>query len=324
MADEEKEDENLTAEDEDLAAEQFLILRGRYRYGGRNKTYGLLELIAADDDTKFSYTDLGSSSSEEVYELFLDVTNNEFRDSLAELVEIGNNQDRNISRSMRQNLSVPEIIDLLGKDSETEVKELIKEEIEDEVQEEIELEINWTFIEEDELLEIYPARFKDNEESREEGEEEIESLSDYEGGAGIDAGVKLNCSPVISAISGKLITSFEIGDEILVRITDSQKLDSELEDKIKVTNGLGVGTIEEIKYKEGTDRYNVLVELGDGVHGQLAVGPKVMLSYPEGEEDQMAEELAEVAEGNEDNNSALLFTIVALFIIIIILLLFFL
>ena len=322
---EEQNDETNSAEDE-VNEEEFLVIRGHYKYGGRNKTYGILELIGAADGSKFSYVDLGSSSAREIYDLFLDLDNSNFRDELQQLVEIGNAQDMNMKQKLRKNLIVQEMIDFLTAGQEEQVQELIKEKIEDEVQEEIDLEINWGFLSRSELVEIYPERFESDEDEAglDDLSEEGESLSDYDGssGEGLNAEMKLNCSPVISAISGKLITSFDIGDEILVRITDNRDLTGELENKIKVSNGLGVGTIKKIEYKEKIDRYNVLVELGESIYGQLAVGPKVMLSYPESKEGLSANDLNDEVNINDENNDMkLIITIVGLFVIIIILLL---
>ncbi|MBM7557496.1 hypothetical protein [Halanaerobacter jeridensis] len=307
--------------------EEFLVIRGRYKYGGRNKTYGIFELISEPAAAKFNYVDLGSSSTDEIYDLFLDLSNQEFRDELQQLVDIANSQDKNITKKMRKRLAAPEVMELLTEGQEEEAEELIKEKIEDEVQEEIQLELNWGFLSRSELIKIYPDRFEldDAEDSGGDlSDEELEGLSDYEGvEEGLNAEIKLNCSPVISAISGKLITSFDIGDEILVRITDRRDLTGELENKIKVSNGLGVGTIEKIEYKEEVDRYKVLVELGDRIYGQLVVGPKVMLSFPEAKGDVAASDLNnEVSSNSRDNNDTkLIVTIVGLFLIIIILLL---
>ena len=320
------EDTMNESDNEGENEEQFLVIRGNYKYGGRNKTYGIFELIGQGEEDRFNYVDIGSSSNDEIYGLFLDLDNEDFRDELASLVEIGNTHDRNISKEIRKNLSVLDIIDLLASGEENEVQELIRERVEDELQEEVELELNWSFLSRDELREIYPERFKIEDEGAGELEEDIESLSDYEGSnEDLDIEKKLNCSPVISAISGKLITSFEVGDEVLVRIADNQDLTAELKNKIRMSNGLGVGTIKEIDYKEGIDRYSVLVELGNKIYGQLSVGPKVMLSYPEQSGDSSGVDTGnETASSTTSDNVGVIVTIVALLSMIIILLLFFL
>jgi hypothetical protein len=196
------------------------------------------------------------------------------------------------------------------------------------------LELDWEIALQSDLVAVYPDRFKEteNDEASEEtgldlgeGESEesnSESLSDYGSeGLGLDIDLKLKCSPVISAISGKLITSFDVDDEILVRITDNSELNSELRDKIKTSKGLGVGTIAKIEYKEEVDRYRVLVELGSKIYGQLLVGPKVMLSHPESKADVAASDDKSSDLGGENNEVGVLFTIVGLFIVIIVLLL---
>lgn len=317
---------NDTQNVEQEEQEQILVIRGRYKYGGRNKTYGVLELIGEQDAANFSYIDLVSSSDNATYDLLLDLTNQDFRDQLQQLVKMANSQDENIIQQMRKNLSVAEILEILTDGQEEKLQEIIREKIEDEIQEEIELELNWGFLSRSELREVYPERFKTEDEATTDDltGEEMESLSDYEGSENeLNIEMKLNCSPVISAISGKLITSFSVGDEILLRITDKRELTGELKNKIKISNGLGVGTIKKIEYKEEIDRYSVLVELGNKIYGQLMVGPKVMLSYPEAKGDVAASDLnSETAQAGEDNNElGVVITVVGLFIVIIILML---
>ncbi|MGM0369726.1 MAG: hypothetical protein ACQEP9_04855 [Bacillota bacterium] len=313
--------------------EQFLVIRGRYKYGGRTKTYGIFELIGELESAKFNYVDLGSSSNNEsVYDLFLDLDNQNFNDNLKQLIALDNSQDKTICQELKKNLVVTKVVELLEDGQEEVVEKLIKEKIEDEVQEGIKLELDWEFASQSDLVAVYPARFKETEndgasekEDLDLGEGESEesnpdSLSDYGSeGLGLDIDLKLKCSPVISAISGKLITSFDVGDEILVRITDNSEVNSELRDKIKTSKGLGVGTIAKIDYKEEVDRYRVLVELGNKIYGQLLVGPKVMLSHPESKVDVAANDNKNIDENN--NEVGVLFTIIGLFIVIIILLL---
>ena len=316
----------VEGKEEQPEQEEFLILRGHYKYGGRNKTYGIFELIGERGTAKFNYVNLGSSTNYEVYQLFLDVNDQQFREKLEQLVAIDNTQDRTISREIKKELVLPEIIELLTTNNQDQVIQLIKEIIEDEMQEEIDLEINWEFISWSDLAAIYPERFNNDQDESEvkESSEELENLEglDNEGlSGGLDIDLKLNCSPVISAISGKLITSFNIGDEILVRITDNRDITGELKNKIKISNGLGVGTITEINYKEEVDRYNVLVQLGEKIYGQLVVGPKVMISSPESTSSNNADNDIDRSSAQNNNDSAIIFTVAGLLIIIIILLL---
>lgn len=322
------ENNGTQEEKEETMANDFLVIRGHYRYGGRNKTYGIFELIGNKDSSKFSYVDLGSTSNNEVYNLFLDLNNQDFRDDLQQLVKIGSKQDKIISQKIRKELSVGEIVENLTGGREENLKEVIREKIEDELQEEIELELNWGFLNKLELGKIYPDRFKvDEEEGNEDlDNKEVDSLSDYKGdedSGSLNIDLKLNCEPVISAISGKLISSFDIGDEMLVRITDQRELNKDLKDRIRVSNGLGVGTINKIDYKTEIDRYKVLVELGNEIYGQLVVGPKVMLSYPESKGNVISNDLkGESSQTNFDNGElGIIITIVGLFIVIIILVL---
>ncbi|MGM0501875.1 MAG: hypothetical protein ACQERJ_05055 [Bacillota bacterium] len=322
-ADEKEVEEN---EENEEVEQEFVVLCGHYKFGGRNKTYGIFELIGEQEAANFDYVNLGSSTKDEIYDVVLDITDQEFREQLKNVLAVDNSQDKKISREIKKNLIVTEVVELLTSDKEQQVKELIEEIIEDEQQEEIKLELKWDFISESELAAIYPEKFAKSEADEEEGSLGAgESLSDYssdEGlSSGLDVDLKLNCSPVISAISGKLITSFSEGDEILVRITDKRDLTGELKDRIKISNGLGVGTIEEIEYKEGVDRYQVLVQLGEKIYGNLTVGPKVMLSHPESQGNNIDGEDTSAGGAGMNNQQVVIFTIVGLFIVIIILLL---
>jgi hypothetical protein len=158
-----EETEEILEETEEKQ-EQFLVIRGRYKYGGRTKTYGIFELIGERESTKFNYVDLASSSNNDsIYDLFLALDNQNFSDDLKQLIALDNSHDKNISQELKKDLSVSKVVELLEAEQEEEVENLIKEKIEDEVQEGIKLELDWEIALQSDLVAVYPDRFKETE-----------------------------------------------------------------------------------------------------------------------------------------------------------------
>ncbi len=299
---------------------EYLFLKGKFTYGGRNKTYGLLSCIFDKETQELVRLDL--LEKDENFEFRLE-------SSLRSVAEFYRNQLTNYrSKQMAEKLSTSLTRNVIGKifteaqnDNLAAIKLIFQEKLEDIQQESIKFELEQEIISQRELEKIYPELFAVDEEEEteaaeaEEGLDRINEFSEEE--SGLDAQIELKCTPIISAIRGRRISQLDSGEKILVNISDKRSLGQDLRDLLERRNGAAVGTIEEIKYNEELDRYRVLVKFKRNIYGSLVVDPEVKITVIDDSEPVPTEESANLG-FKLDQDIILLFGGIGLIVIFLI------
>ncbi|GAB6138110.1 hypothetical protein [Halanaerobaculum tunisiense] len=258
----------------------YLWIKGKFNYGGRNKTYGLLSCIL--DLTEENMTGLDLLVTDEGIDIQLGV-------SLDQFIEVINNSitDYRSSKSKEKlvsSLTTAEIDQLLTAEERLEAAtEIFKEKLETIIQETIKINLELESITESEVKEKYPDLFTTEEPAEEEEqlEEAEEKEVEPEDDGLLNAKLVLKCSPVISAVRGKKITNLQLQDRVVVQVVDNRSVGQDIADLLQQERGQVTGVLEGIEYNQELDRYKISVRFKQNIYGKLVVDPEVKLAIPE-------------------------------------------
>ncbi|WP_041607853.1 hypothetical protein [Halobacteroides halobius] len=296
----------------------YLWIKGKFNYGGRNKTYGLVNLFI--DLEKEKLMDLKIAMVDKVIELGLGSNLNFFLETLDKIKT--DYRSQKAQEQLVSNFKASEIVRLLGAvdDNSSEVaKEIFKEKLEDITQEAINFKVKTKLFSRDELEESYPKLFDEDKKEVESQTEDETIENDQE--TKLDARIELKCSPVISAVAGKRITDLQLQDELVVQVKDDRDIGQDIAELLqKQGQDKVVGTIEEIKHDQELDRYHIVVKFKRNIYGKLVVDPEVKLTITEESRANVESREKSDSTFNLDQEELVLFAILGLIVIVIIIL----
>ncbi len=90
--------------------------------------------------------------------------------------------------------------------------------------------------------------------------------------------IYLETEPIISAVKGKTIDKFALGDLIPLKIVDDREAGKYLGQILSNDIGIAVATIKDFYFKELSERYMVTVEFGPKINGRFMIEPSVRLA----------------------------------------------
>ncbi|MCK8827200.1 hypothetical protein MWH25_05530 [Natroniella acetigena] len=255
----------------------FVIVHGKFNYGSlHNRVYGLLSIIADGKQGEFLKYELVLSNQRELLNINLDVNNNVFMKTLDNLApeKVINNQS--ISLELFSSFNPTEIFNLLElvqDKQKKEVKELIEEKLEDVLEENIDLEIYTNLTTKAQLKNFYSNLFPKQTPSL-EGEEASDEKEENDG---LGMEIRLNCIPIISPTQGQKASHLKIGDELVVRITDTREVGQYLAKLLQNSEGVTVGKVKNISFNQDSKRYLILIQFGPSIYGQVLVESEIKL-----------------------------------------------
>ncbi len=126
--------------------------------------------------------------------------------------------------------------------------------------------------------------------------------------------VLLKIEPILSPIKGTPVNELQIGDQIMVKITDEREIGNYLASLLGAKENENLipipTTIMEINRQEETGNIMIMVQFGPGIAGRMYVPPEIKLETP------LTEELAKLEEKD-------IFKMSSVWIIVLLLILFF-
>lgn len=272
---------------------KYLSIRADLSYEGANNSYGLLGIIISSDEELIEvdlavnyehiaieneYINIDLKGQGKLFREFLEERGKNYRSQIMKESLIESIDDSDLSA----------ILEVVEEDNQ-KVLEIINAKLENIIKETIEMNLFTEFISEDELRDIYPELFV--EEEAEEDDEESDNSDSRKVRVRISnirerstqkedqdlEEVYLKCSPVVSPVAGHSISHLGVGDQIFVTITDRSDQGRDLGKMIADRKGKASGYIEKIDYKKEVERYEVLIRFRDRIYGQFAVGAGVKI-----------------------------------------------
>ncbi|MGM0501438.1 MAG: hypothetical protein ACQERJ_02820, partial [Bacillota bacterium] len=260
---------------------KYIIIQGKFSYGGYHKYYGLFIFIADGKDGEVIKTDIIISSEAEDTNISLEVDSKVF---IKTINELDNNKSQQASqlRLLLNDTFNPaklfEILDMAKENDISGINQIIKIKLEEELEEKVDLRLRAKIKTEVQLRKMHPEFFSTEEEETEDEENEDSKL-------GIN--ITLNCIPIVSPTFGEKITNLDIGSQLLVKVVDQREVGQYLDKLLSSDVGAVAGTIEGIEYKEKSQRYSVLIRLSSNVYGKIYVESEIKLATPESEQQKM-------------------------------------
>ena len=298
---------------EQYVDKKYLIVKGKFNYGGYNKFYGLFTLIANGKQGEIIKSEIDISNQAEDSNISLRVDSNVFIKTINQFDSSNPNQASKLRLLLNNKLNPAKLFEFLEQAKDNDINQItqdLKDKFESEVEEEVELRLRAKAKTKTQLKKIHPELFGVEEE---EGAEEKE-----EGDSELGVNITLNCIPIVSPTFGYKITSLDIGSELLIKVVDQREMGQYLNNLLSSDVGAVIGTIEGIEYKEKSERYSVLLKLSSNVYGRIYIESEIKLATPESEQEKM-----EKLKAAEEDNSFIhqgLTTILLIGLIIILLL----
>mgnify|MGYP006288791659 CR=1 FL=1 len=299
---------------EQYVDKKYLVIQGKFNYGGYNKFYGLFVLIADGKEGEIMKTEIAISNQAEDTNISLRVDSNVFIKTLKQFDNNNPNQASKLRLLLNDNIKPAKLFEFLEQAKDNDINGItqdLKARFEREVEEEVELRLRAKAKTETQLKKLHPDFFEvDEEEDEDKGDDGDNKLG---------VNITLNCIPIVSPTFGYKITDLDIGSELLIKVVDQREMGQYLNNLLSSDVGAVVGTIEGIDYKEKSERYAVLLRLSSSVYGKIYIEPEIKLATPESEQEKM--EGLKAAEEDDDFISQNIITTTLLVGLIIILLL---
>lgn len=260
----------------------YIVIHAKLAYGGRNKNYGLADIVIDEINGEFIKLDIILSNREEV--VYIEAGSKAFVKVFSNASPKERFDGRKFKEHLLKAFSKYEIFligDLLREESYEEIKKLFREKLEDYLKEAMEFDSYIQFYRSSKLENTYPHLIIS------EGEVENEEADDIIG---------LDCLPVIDSINGKEIGTLEVGDEILVEVTDTsyQEYNNQLINLISDPDEKLVGVIEQMEFNENNKSHQILLHFNANIYGQLIVEAEyqLKLAFPQSSNDEEKIEVA--------------------------------
>ncbi|WP_018249243.1 hypothetical protein [Orenia marismortui] len=274
--------------------DNYLIILAKFSYGSRIKNYGFLNIVVDFEVQALTKVILLLGSNKDIWDINLN--HNLFRGEIDELNDDSNYRADDFKSKLKESLDIQNLIELATLEQTEELNGLVKENIEDIIQEQINLKMTTTYINQEELNNIYPELKVVEEVDLNDVELDEESSNTSKEKLNLD--IELKCTPVISAVKGKKIDDLDLGDEIFVKITDQREVSNSIADLLGDNQKELTGKIVEVNFNQELDRYNVLVQFKPNIYGNLVVEPELKIK---------ANKVIENGLNTKDNNQEIKF-----------------
>ncbi|TDX48904.1 hypothetical protein [Orenia marismortui] len=274
--------------------DNYLIILAKFSYGSRIKNYGFLNIVVDFEVQALTKVILLLGSNKDIWDINLNP--NLFRGEIDELNDDSNYRADDFKSKLKESLDIQNLIELSTLEQTEELNGLVKENIEDIIQEQINLKMTTTYINQEELNNIYPELKVVEEVDLNDVELGEESSNTSKEKLNLD--IELKCTPVISAVKGKKIDDLDLGDEIFVKITDQREVSNSIADLLGDNPKELTGKIVEVNFNQELDRYNVLVQFKPNIYGNLVVEPELKIK---------ANKVIENSLNTKDNNQEIKF-----------------
>ncbi|WP_018248489.1 DUF4899 domain-containing protein [Orenia marismortui] len=301
----------------DYIIENHIVIHGKISYGKYNKTYILFSIIANGKKGEIIKVDLASTSKSSLYNINLDIDHKIFVKTLS---EIDKRERKNINNDINFNpkrlftaAEIFELFNIIQNGKEDKIKNIFKDKIEGLVKEAIDLDLYTSIMTKVKLENYYPDLFSEEENKDQDNSEQKEDNK-----LGLD--VNLNCIPLISPSYGKKVTELDIGDKIVVEISDTSEIGRYLSNLLKTSEGVTFGSIKKIDFIKETGRYSVLIEFGPSIYGNLIVSSELKIETPESN-DKKRDQKEDInsKENNGEEGALIVFALISLISILVIL-----
>ena len=267
---------------EEYVDKRYVVIQGKFSYGGYNKYYGLFILIADGKNGEVIKTELVLSNQAEDINISLRVDSNVFIKTINTFDNSKSKPESKLRLTLNNGFNPAKLFEILdkAKDNDTSgITQMIKAKLEDEVEEEVDLKLRSKVKTETQLKKLHPNFFQEDEETDDDQDKGDNKL-------GVD--ITLNCIPIVSPTFGRKITELDIGSELLVKVVDRRDVGQYLNKLLKTDVGAVVGTIEGIQFKDKSERYSVLIRLSSNVYGKIYIESEIKLATPESEQEKMS------------------------------------
>ncbi|MBM7556717.1 hypothetical protein [Halanaerobacter jeridensis] len=268
---------------EQYVDKKYLVIQGKFNFGGYNKYYGLFLLIADGKEGEILKTEVVISNEAEDTNISLRVDSNVFLKTIKQIDNDNPKQASKLRLLFTDQVKAAKLFEFLDQAKNNDISgitQALKVRFEDKVEEEVELRLRAKAKTETQLKKIHPEFFESDENNEVEDEEE-----DGDGKLGVN--ITLNCIPIVSPTFGYKITDLDVGDELLVKVVDQREMGQYLNKLLSSDVGAVAGTIEGINYKEKSERYSVLMRLSSNVYGKIYIEPEIKLATPKSEQEKM-------------------------------------
>lgn len=258
--------------------ENYLILNGKFNYGSRIKNYGFFSICVDIKSKELIKIISLSGSNRDIWGINLQVDS--FRKDLDEIVSnFGYGNNNTLKIKLKDELDFTEIIRLVNSNQLKEIEIIIQEIIESVIQEPVNLKLDVESVNKERVKDSYPELSLEKNEEEEIDNKDNNGQSPKKEKLNID--IKLNCQPIVSPVKGKRIKDLNLGDEIIVKVTDERDVSKSLSQILEGDKGEIVGIIKEISFNEELGRYKVLVQLNSQIYGSLIVDSEVKIKTKE-------------------------------------------
>ncbi|GAB6099994.1 hypothetical protein JCM16358_18730 [Halanaerocella petrolearia] len=274
MADQNLNQEEIETDGQFDEAKEYFWTKGKFSYGGRNKTYGLINAVFNIENNQLLKLDL--VITDEGLDIGLEDDLSQFATIISDL-KVGY-RSRKRKRDLIEKIENSKREDLLiamTEDDTEGVNEVFKEEIEEIIQESIKLEVKIEPLTISQLEETYPELF--TEEVEEDSTSEDESEENTSGLEMSDTKLELKCSPIVSAVQGKRVTNIQVGEKLVVEVIDDRNIGQDIAELLQQQEGKVVGAVEGVMHNQELDRYQVMLKFKGNIYGKLVVGREVKL-----------------------------------------------
>ena len=269
---------------EQYVDKKYVVIQGKFNYGGYNKFYGLFILIADGKEGEVIKTEVVVSTQAEEINISLRVDSKVFLKTIDQINNDNSKQASKLRLLLNNQLKAAKLFEFLEQAKDNDISGLtqaIKVRFEEELEEEIDLRLRARAKTETQLKKVHPDFFANKDETEEE-----EDNDDGDGKLGVN--ITLNCIPIVSPTFGYKITDLDVGSELLIKVVDQREMGQYLNNLLSSDVGAVTGTIEGIDYKEKSERYSVLLRLSSNVYGRIYIEPEIKLATPESEQEKMA------------------------------------
>ncbi|WP_027340481.1 hypothetical protein [Halonatronum saccharophilum] len=260
----------------DYIDNKYLIVHFKFEYKEYSKDYLILSLIWEAKSGDLIKSDIALSDKKEAKDIDLDVSNKAFVNALE---VISSREDHkhiyyNFIKKFKEKFNptiVFNIYKLAKEDKIGKIKVLIEEHLHNILENPLDLELAIKLMTKVQLEALYPDIFKELEEDNET--DDNQNNSDNK----LKMDINLNVSPVISPLKGVKATKLELGDKLLVKISDSREIGRYLGKLLSNSKGETVGIIDKIDYNSNLKRYSIVVKFGPNIYGSMIIEPEVKI-----------------------------------------------
>ena len=268
---------------EDYVDKKYVIMQGKFNYGGYNKFYGLFILIADGKEGEVIEAKVAISNEVEDTNISLRVDSNVFIKTIEQLKNDNPSHASKLRLLLNDEINPAKLYEFLDQARDNnfnEITQIIKTRFERKVEEKVELRLRARVKTKTQLKKVHPDFFQSD------GDDEDEKTGDdSDNKLGVE--ITLNCIPIVSPTFGYKITDLDVGSELLVKVVDQREMGQYLNNLLSSDVGAVAGTIKEIEFKEKSERYSVLLQLSENVYGKIYVEPEIKLSTPKSEQEKM-------------------------------------